>query len=161
MRLLIEKPLDIAIIFTINTLFIGLCALLLWPLGGLGVAWRLAQGYLLLWLATFASILLLFFIEWLTRVNMDDHFYTYIALGIVGSLPLSAGWGAFAAFTIHTSFYDAVNWQWIVGHVVGLLSAYIAVSVISAFFSGTIYKLVNLPVAVLAYLLFAIWPAVV
>jgi hypothetical protein len=51
---------------------------------------------------------------------------------------------------------------WIVGllYVVGFLASYIGEQVVGAIFTGTIYQLANLVLALLGFVMFALWPAV-
>jgi len=41
----------------------------------------------------------------------------------------------------------------------GLLSCYVAFNVVSAFYTGQIYKLVNLAVALVSFAAFCVWPS--
>ena len=42
---------------------------------------------------------------------------------------------------------------------IGLLSSYLAFAVATSFYQGSIYKVVALPLALIAYLAFCLWPA--
>jgi hypothetical protein len=41
----------------------------------------------------------------------------------------------------------------------GLFTSWMAYGVVSTYYSGSFYKGINLPLAALAFLLFAVWPA--
>jgi hypothetical protein len=153
-----EELLNIAIIFGINLIFVGLITLALWPLGHLALAGSLANGYLVLWLALLISMPVVFTIERLLRIDSYRNFNAYVSLILGASGLLVGGWSAFAAVTITNLPAGDPVWLSAILYGVGFLSSYIAYSVITAIYHGTIYKLVNLPLALITYLVFAFWP---
>ena len=54
---------------------------------------------------------------------------------------------------------DSAYWIAAVLNVIGFLSIYVAFAVVTSFYSGGVYKVVTLPLALISYLVFAAWPA--
>ena len=150
---------EILIALLINALFLGMIALLLWPLGQASAALALAKGYGVLWLLLVASILVLLLIEQLTRLNADDHFTTYVSINLAVSVVLTAGWAAFAALTVGRAAADASAFTAGSLYVVGFLSCYLAFAVATSFYMGSIYKVVTLPLGLVGFIVFAVWPS--
>jgi hypothetical protein len=82
-----------------------------------------------------------------------------VILALVVSVFLQAGWSAFAALTVHSFVVGTPAWVVLILYLVGLLSSYVASAVVCALFVGNIYRLVNLPLGVMSFILFSVWPA--
>jgi hypothetical protein len=150
---------EFLVALVINLLFLGLMALLLWPLGSLSLVWTLTKGYGLLWLFIFVTVILLSGIQRFFGMNMYDranaHFFSTLAVSCL----LQIGWSAFAALTI-TGFVTGLPlWQVVLLYVVGFLSGLIAFWDVSSLYSGQLYRLISLPLALVSYLVFSLWPA--
>jgi hypothetical protein len=154
-----QVMLDILIMISLNLLFWGLVALGLWPLGQVRLAVSLAWGYAILWLVVLASSLLLMPIERIFRLGVDSNFNAYVILNVVVSGWLVAGWSAFAAVTVGSFSAGTAVWLAAILYLVGFLSSYIAFAVTTTFYQGTIYKLASLPLALISYFIFALWPS--
>jgi hypothetical protein len=161
MKDLREDFFTIGIVLALNALFIFLMALVLWPLGFIGVAWSLAKGFGLLWLATIVTIPLTVFIKRGFQVNLYDHPNTYLSLNLLLSSLLICAWSAITMSTLHNAIAangDVALWLRVVLHIVGLLACYAGFVVITTFYSGTFYGLVGLVLALLCFVVFTLWP---
>jgi hypothetical protein len=143
----------------LNVVFLGLVALLLWPLGRALMAWQLAKGYWIFWslMVLFAVVLVLF--RRVFRVDMDSRYDAYVISALIVSGFLQAGWSAFATHIVRGFVAGTTAWVAVVLYAVGVLSCFVAVAIVSAFYMGSLYKTVNLPLAILSFIVFSVWPA--
>jgi len=142
-------------------LFVGTAALALWPVGDAALALRLAKGGLVLWLVLFVTAVVLARVQRKLDWDLYSHPDAYVISGVVLSAFIQAGWSAFAALAVGESA-SAARHAWpstALLYFVGLLSCYVAFSVVSAFYTGHVYKFVNIAVALLGFALFGLWPA--
>ena len=144
----------------LNMLFLALTALLFWPLDKAALALLWAKGYAVYWLAVGMSVLLLSLLERLFRVDIDTHYKVYVGLNLVVSAVLVVGWSAFGALAVGRAATGSTVWLAGVLYLVGGLASYVAFIVEMAFYKGGLYKVVTLPLALVSYLLFAVWPTV-
>lgn len=143
----------------LNLFFLALAALLLWPLGRAALAVGLAKGYVVFWLAVRATAGLLALLQHAFRVNLYDHSNAYVVSGIaVGGL-MQAGWSAFAALAVRGFTAGAPVGPAVALYAVGALSCVAAYCVVSAFYRGHVYKLINIVIALLGFAVFAARPA--
>jgi hypothetical protein len=155
-----EDLFTIGIVLALNALFIFLTALVLWPLGYIGMAWSQAKGFGLLWVTTFVSIVLSNFIEQRFRVNLYDRPNTHLALNVLLSSALVCAWSAIAMNSFQTAI-AASNpplWLNVVLHGIGLLACYAGFVVVTAFYRGTFFGLVGLGLTLLCFVVFTLWP---
>ena len=150
---------ELLIVFILNLLFLALVALLLWPLGQARLTFSLAQGYGVFWLVILISIALMSLIERLFRLSLDTHYNTYVALNLTVSALLVMGCSAFVALTLRSFAAGAPLWLAAILYGIGFLSSYVNFMVATSFYKEGIYKVVNLPLAPVSYLVFALWPA--
>lgn len=155
-----EEVLDFLIALALNFIFAALVALVLWPLGKTALALKLAQGYGVLWVVTLLTAVLLHFIQHLLRVRVDTHFDAYLISNLSHSIFLLAGWSAFAALTVGGFVAGAPVWVAALLWLIGLLSSYVAFVALSAFYQAIVYKMVNAPLAMLSFIVFAWWPVI-
>jgi hypothetical protein len=144
---------------TLNILFLALVALLLWPLGRPQLAFRLAKGYVVLWVNVYAAAVLVNRIQRFFGVNIDDHPDTYVVSNLAVSGFLQAGWSAFAALVVHSFAPGTPIWITLILYLVGVLSCLVAFFAVSSFYQGHIYKFVSLPLALISFIIFSVWPA--
>lgn len=144
---------------TLNLLFLALIALLLWPLGSLMLAVRLAKGHGILWVVIFVTAVLVRRIQRLFRVNLYDHPNAYVLSNLFVSCLLQAGWSAFAALTVHRFVAGVSVWVVVLLYVVVVLSCLVAFLAVTSFYQGQIYKLVVLPLGLASLIVFRVWPA--
>jgi hypothetical protein len=142
----------------INLIFVGLLALALWPLEATALAGRLAKGYAILWGATaLGSVTIAVAQQFL---GIDDHWDINLLLysNLAVAAPVMVCWSAFVALTVRDfageTFGTAAPF-----YVAGFLSSFVGFMAVSAIFQGIFYKLVNLPLALACYVVFAFWPA--
>ena len=143
----------------LSLFFGGLAALALWPLGDAALALRFAKGGLVLWVVLFVTHAALSFVQRRFDVDIYSHADAYVISTAAVGACIQTGWSAFAALAVRDSASDAGAWASVVLYFVGLLSCYVAYSVVSAFYTGQIYKLINLAVAFVGFALFCVWPA--
>jgi hypothetical protein len=150
---------EVLVAGALNVIFLALIALLLWPLGQPTLALRLAKGYGILWIVTFVTIVLLHRTHRLFRVDMYTHADAFVLSNLAVSCFLQAGWSAFAALTVQSSVVSAPVWIAVILYLVGALSCLIAFFAVSSFYQGHIYKMVSLPLALVTFIVFSVWPA--
>jgi hypothetical protein len=143
----------------LNTVFLVLIALLLWPLGQLAVAFRLAKGYAILWFVILVTFALISRLHRLFRVDIYTHANAFVISNLVVSCFLQVGWSAFTALTIQDSVFSTAVWIVVTLYVVGVLSCLVAFYAVSSFYQGHIYKFVSLPLTLIAFIVFSVWPA--
>ena len=143
----------------LNIFFLVLITLLLWPLGRLGLAWGLARGYGILWLITWWAAALVYRIQHVFRVNLYDHGNVYLFSNLFVSCFLQTGWSAFAALSIRGAVTGASTWTVVLVYLAGALSCLAAFYAVSAFYQGHFYRFVSLPLALVGFLVFSVWPA--
>jgi hypothetical protein len=143
----------------LNILFLALSALLLWPLGRLMLALGLAKGYGILWIVIFVTAVLLNGIQRFFRMNIYEHFNAYVISTLAASCFLQMGWSVFAALTVNSFVTGVPIWIVVILYLTGGLSCLIAFFAVSSIYQGQIYKLISLPLALVGFLVFSLWPA--
>ena len=139
--------------------FGALAALALWPMGDAALALRFAKGGVVLWVVLFVTHVLLSFVQRKFKVDIYSHADAYVISAAVVGAVIQTGWSAFAALTVRDFTPSAGAWASVVLYFTGLLSCYVAYSVVSAFYTGQIYKLINLALALVGFAVFCLWPA--
>ena len=142
-----------------HLVFIALAALVLWPLGDAALALRFAKGGLVLWVVLCVTFFALAFVQRKLRVDLYSHPDAYVNSSAAVGAFLQAGWSAFAALAVRDFATDAHLWPAVVLYFVGLLSCYVAFNVVSAFYTGHVYRLINISLAFLSFAVFCLWPA--
>ena len=150
---------EILVAGVLNVVFLALIALLLWPLSKPTLAFRLATGYAVLWIVTFITIVLVNRVHQFFRVDIYTHAGAYVISTLAISCFLQAGWSAFAALTVRSSVAGTPIWIVAALYIVGALSCLIAFFAVSSFYQGHIYKMVSLPLALVGFMVFSVWPA--
>lgn len=143
----------------LNLVFLALAALVLWPLGDAALALRFGKGGLVLWAVLFVTFIVLAFVQRKFDLSLYSHANAYVISSAAVGAFLQAGWSAFAALAVRDYASAASLWHAVALYFVGLLSCYVAFNVVSAFYTGHIYKFVNVAVAIVGFALFCIWPA--
>lgn len=153
------EALDFVVFFAINVIFVGLITLALWPPEMTALAVRLAKAYAVLWGAVAFAHTALSMIHSILRIDIYDHydFFVYSNLA-VGFLHLPA-WSAYAALAARDFAAGATPWTAALVYAVGLLASFVAWKVYCVFYRGYIYQAVTLPLALVTFALFALWPA--
>lgn len=142
-----------------TVLFLGLSALLLWPFGKAALAIQLAKGYVLFWVILSFAAWVLSLIHRIFRVESDPPSSIYVFTNLGLSAFLQVGWPAFAVLAV-SGFLAGSSTGLVAGlHLTGFLSSLVASVLVGAFYQGTLYKFVNGPLALVSYVVFAVWPA--
>ena len=92
--------------------------------------------------------------------GIDTHYKVYVGLNLVVSAVLVVGWSAFGALAVGRAAAGSTVWLAGVLYLVGGLASYVAFIVETAFYKGGLYKVVTLPLALVSYLFFSVWPTV-
>jgi hypothetical protein len=143
----------------LNTVFLLLVTLLLWPLGRVGMAWQLAKAYWIFWTAVILIACLVALAHRIFRMDLYSHANAYIIIGLVTSGFLQVGWSAFVAPIIYNSVSGAPVWLAIVLYALGVTSCWVAAVIVAAFYLGSLYRMVNLTLSILSFVVFSVWPA--
>ena len=141
-----------------HLLFIALAALVLWPLGDAALALRFAKGGLVLWVVLCVTFFALAFVHRRLRVDLYSHPDAYVNSSAAVGAFLQAGWSAFAALAVRDFAATAHLWPAVLLYFIGLLSCYVAFNVVSAFYMGHLYRLINIAVALVGFAAFCVWP---
>ena len=142
----------------LTVLFLGLSALALWPAGKAIMSLRLMKGYWLFCIVLYATSIVVVLIRRMFRVDIDSNFDAYVLSGLAVSGFLQVGWSAFAALTVHNFTPGAPVWVVVAVYLVGLLSCYIAFTIVSTLYMGSIYRQTNLMLALAGFIIFSAWP---
>jgi hypothetical protein len=141
-------------------LFLGLSALLLWPLGQAILAWRLFLGLYIFWIVLDATWLALLIFRRIAKIELDTNFDAYVMSALIVSCFLQAGWSAFAALTVQSVASGKSIWIAAALYLAGFVSSYIAYGIVASLYQGQIYRTVNLPLALLSFILFSFLPGI-
>lgn len=142
----------------VNIVFLVLTALLLWPLGKLGMSWRLTKGYWAFWVVMVVTSAIMSLLQRIFRMDLYSNFNAYLISALVVSGFLQIGWSAYAALLIRDSTVATPIWIAIILYLIGVISCYVATVIVGAFYMGGIYRLVNAFLAFASFILFSIWP---
>ncbi|PYS68947.1 MAG: hypothetical protein DMF69_18525 [Acidobacteria bacterium] len=137
--------------------FLVVTALVLWPMGKLGLVVRFASGFGLLWLALSVTSLFLLLFRHIFRVDIDSHYNVYVVSALVVSGFWQTCWSAFAVLAIR-GFASGSIWSSVVLYLLALVSCLVAFYDIGSFYQGHIYRTVNAPLAIISFIVFSIWP---
>ena len=143
----------------LNAVFLAVVALLLWPAGKAATALSLGRGYWAFWTLIIITSMLVGLWQRLFRVDMYSHPNAYIIVALVVSGLQQVGWSAFAALTVRDAAAGAPLWLAAALYFVGLLSCWVALQIVSAYYMGSIYRMSNLIIAAASFILFCVWPA--
>lgn len=141
----------------LNAAFLAVSALLLWPLGHAIIVLRLAKGYWIFWTVLIITASLLALAQRIFRIDLYSHFDAYVISALVLSGFLQVGWSAFAAFVIDQSIISAPTWKVILVYVIGFISSFVASVIVAAFYMGSLYRMVNVTLALVSFIVFSIW----
>ena len=139
--------------------FLVVAALALWPLGKVGLVLQLAKGYVFFWVVLSFTWWVLRLLQGILRIESDPPSSAYVFTNLGLSAFVQAGWSAFAALAVTSVAADSSTWLTLGLHLVGFFSSLVASVMVGAFYQGTLYKFVNGPLALLSYIVFAVWPA--
>lgn len=150
---------DYLFAIVLNTVFLVLAALLLWPLRKGTMALDLAKAYWIFWSAVIVASSVLVLAQRIFRMDLYSHFDAYVITGLIVSGFLQVGWSAFAAPVVHNALAGAPAWMMVILYAVGVISAYVASVIVGAFYMGGLYRMVNFALAIASFIVFSVWPA--
>lgn len=113
-------------------------------------------GNLILWLILVVSILLVTSFCKIFRLSIDHNVPLLTNILIVVLVLLFSS--CFIAWHTQSSFENLTLWKQRFLHVFGFLYAYLAFAVVTSFYTGNIFKILGLAVALISYLVFAFSP---
>lgn len=142
-----------------NAIVLVMMAVLLLPLRRWGVLWEFTRAFAVLWGVLLLSAGLMYWLHRWLRVEDDPPSDAYVLSNLALGAALLVAWGGYSALLVRGSSAGAPWWVGVGVHVAGVLAAHAAFSAVSAIYAGTIYRRVNLVVAMAAFAIFAVWPA--
>lgn len=143
----------------LNLGFLAIAAALLLPMGHGRLVLRLLAAYWVLWIALSILTVGTALIIRRFRVDTDVPSDAYLLSNAFASAVVTACFAAFAALMASSAAAGAPLWAAAILYTVGLLSTWIAFTVVSTSYPGTLYRDVNLATALGGFVLFAAWPA--
>ncbi len=149
----------IIIVLGINVAFVLLAAPVYGLLGVPKMIGHLALGFVGLWAGVLGVFAFSQLIERFFRLNFYGHAIRYVVLNEFLSGSLLLGWSACMALRAHEFAAGATIGIAIALFILGFLACYIAHAVVTAFFHGHIYVLMNIVVSLAGYWVFVFWPA--
>ena len=153
-----ELALSLITALGINILFLGVAALVYWLLSVPQMIGRLALGFAVLWGSLLVVVALSQVIQTVFRLNLYDHYLRYVLMNLLFSaLPL-LGFCAFAALQVHQVVAGFSIGGGITLFVIGFLACYTAHAIVTTFFHGQLYALINAGLGLCGYLVCAFWP---
>lgn len=154
-----KERFDYLFAVVLNTFFLALITLMLWPFGKASFALHLAKGYWVFWTVVIITSAVMILVQRSFRMDLYSRFDAYVISGLILSGFLQIGWSAFVALAIRTSIPNMSVWMAVLVTVVGVISCYIATVIVGAFYTGGLYRMVNLSFAIFSFIVFIIWPA--
>lgn len=143
----------------LNLLFLICVTMLFWWFGKISFSIHLLKGYWILWILLPATAFLLVVFRRIFRIDMYSHFDVYVISALIVSGLLQTGWSAFAALTVKDSVSGSPTWLVVVTYACGVGSCYVTLTLISAYYSGSIYRHVNALLGLISFIVFTMWPA--
>ena len=143
----------------LNAVFLAVAALILWPLDHATLALQLAKGYWVFWTVLIMTGALLVAGRRLFRVDIDSDFDAYVISALVVSGIVQAGWSAYAALAVEALVAGTPGWIAAILYSIGFVSCFVAYAAICAFYMGSLYRLINLGLALSTFAVFSVWPA--
>jgi hypothetical protein len=147
---------DLLAAVLVNSVFLGLGALVLWAMGKAGLAGRLGMGLLLFTVVVALSGWVSGIVQNLLRIESDPPSNAYLLMNVAVSGVLQLGWAWYAALAA-TRFAAGASPGIAVGvHAVGALSSFLSGTVVGAFYRGHLYKMINALLSIAGYGVFAV-----
>lgn len=145
-----------AILF--NIIFLAVFSLGTWLTGTYHIIIKFIIGYGLLWVVL---LFLMGILRGLREFKFDEEnkHRSYVFINIITSSILIISWSIFASFQI-TGINEMSILRKILMHVLGFLSTYTCYAIVTTYYEGRAYKKFGLPVCLISYPLFSIWPEI-
>lgn len=154
-----EQVVQFRLVIALELICLGVIALALWPVGRLALAASLAKGMGALLVSVWAVSSAAAALHRRFRIDLDDTPSAFLLTNAFASGAVVAGWSAFAALAVGASATGAPVWGVALLHFLGLVTCWMACTLVGEFYPGSFYRYTNLPLSAAAYLLFALWPA--
>lgn len=160
MRATTQDPADDNIFWNAvwNVAILVVLAVILLPLRHWGLLWEITRAFMVLWGILLLASSLVLVLQRVLRVEDDPPSDAYVLSNLAVGVVLLVAWGGYTALLIRGSAAGAAWWVAVLLHVAGVLAAHAAFSDVSAIYGGSLYRRVNLVVAMGAFALFAAWP---
>ena len=142
--------------FTLAFLFVA--GLVLWPMGYKSLYGAIAWGYVVFWAVLFLGYLMLLAMQRIFRIESDPPSNAFVLTNLAAGAAIQAGWAAFAVLAVRRSLLDLSLIKAVTLWAVGLASTYVAFVNVSAFFRGSIYRMINAFTALAAFIVFGLFP---
>ena len=126
-----------------NLLFLLVVTILFWWFGKISFAIHLLKGYWVFWILLPVTAFLLVVFRRIFRSDMYSHFDAYVISALIVSGLLQTGWSAFASLTVKDSIPASPTWLVVVTYACGVVSCYVTSILLSAYYSGSIYRHLN------------------
>ncbi len=134
-------------------------AVVLLPLGRALLLWEFVRAFMVLWGLLLMGAGAMQLLQKMLRIEDDPPTDAYILTNLAVSVVLLAFWTGYTALLIRESSQGAPVWVAGLLYFVGLLASHGAYSTVSSIYGGTLYKTVNLFLALGGFVFFALWPA--
>jgi hypothetical protein len=142
-----------------NVIVLAVAAVLLLPFGRGGVLWELVRAFAVLWGVLLMAAGLVQIIQRVLRVEEDPPSDAYVLSNLAVGVVLLVIFTGYVTLLLRGSAGGAPVWMMVILLVIGLLSSHAGYGIVSAVYGGTLYRTVNLAVALGGFVLFAAWPA--
>lgn len=142
-----------------NVIVLVVAAVLLLPFGRGGVLWELVRAFAVLWGVLLMAAGLMQVVQRVLRVEEDPPSDAYVLSNLAVGVVLLVIFTGYVTLLLRGSVGGAPVWMMIILLVIGLLSSHAGYGIVSAVYGGTLYRTVNLAVALGGFVLFAAWPA--
>jgi hypothetical protein len=137
---------------------LSVAAVALLPLGRAALLWQIVRAFMLLWGVMLMSAWALQRVQELLRVVDDPPSDAYVLSNLAVGAALLVAWTGCTALLIRESATGAPVWVAAILHAIGFVASHAAYSTLTVIYGGTIYRTVNLFVALGGFVLFAAWP---
>ena len=141
-----------------NVMVLVAMAVILLPLRRWGLLWEFTRAFAVLWGVLLLASALLNALQQRLRVVDDPPSDAYVLSNLAVGVALLVAWGGYTALLVRGSAAGAPWWVAVLLYVAGVPAAHAAFSAVSAIYMGTLYRRVNLVVAMAAFAGFAAWP---
>jgi uncharacterized SAM-binding protein YcdF (DUF218 family) len=148
---------DLLVAAGVNGILFAVSALVLWPMGKARLAGQLAIGLCLFAILIGLVVWVSAWLQTLFRIEEDPPSKAFVIMNLAVSGALQVGWSAYAALAAGSSAPGASFGIAATLYVAGFLSSFLASVVVGAFYHGHLYKMVNALLAVVGYVVFAVW----
>ena len=142
--------------FGLMLAFLLVSGLLLWLLGQLSLALLLVKYYALFWVLLFGVSAVLIALQGVFRIDPDEQFRLFLISTAIASGALQLTWSVMIAIAFRAVAIAVPIWQWLPLYGVGIVSCYVTFVIVSAQYPGQFYRVVNLLLGLISFVVFSI-----